>query len=174
MLVYPRAQRVIANTQLLALGTIEILPPVAPLTVFVWGPKRALPVKLTEFSITEEAHDLQAQPDPRQGLAGPARAQLQRPADLASRLLAVPRAPGRQGGDGPDRRLREPRGRRRRRREPRLMFDAASRYAAVETATLRDADGRAIAYVRRRFLPQGAGMPLLVEVDGGARATAST
>jgi hypothetical protein len=62
MLVYPRAQRIITNTQLLALGTIEILPPVAPLTVFVWGPKRALPVKLTEFSITEEAHDLKLNP----------------------------------------------------------------------------------------------------------------
>jgi hypothetical protein len=62
MLVYPRAQRVITNTRLLALGTIEILPPVAPLTVFVWGPKRALPVKLTEFSITEEAHDLRLNP----------------------------------------------------------------------------------------------------------------
>ena len=62
MLVYPRAQRVITNTKLLALGTIEILPPVAPLTVFVWGPKRALPVKLTEFSITEEAHDLRLNP----------------------------------------------------------------------------------------------------------------
>jgi hypothetical protein len=62
MLVYPRAQRVITNTRLLALGTIEILPPVAPLTVFVWGPKRALPVKLTEFSITEEAHDLKLNP----------------------------------------------------------------------------------------------------------------
>jgi hypothetical protein len=62
MLVYPRAQHVITNTQLLALGTIEILPPVAPLTVFVWGPKRALPVKLTEFSITEEAHDLKLNP----------------------------------------------------------------------------------------------------------------
>jgi hypothetical protein len=62
MLVYPRAQRVITNTRLLALGTIEILPPVAPLTVFVWGPKRALPVKLTEFTITEEAHDLKLNP----------------------------------------------------------------------------------------------------------------
>jgi hypothetical protein len=62
MLVYPRAQRIITNTRLLALGTIEILPPVAPLTVFVWGPKRALPVKLTEFSITEEAHDLRLNP----------------------------------------------------------------------------------------------------------------
>jgi hypothetical protein len=45
------------------------------------------------------------------------------------------------------------------------MFDAGSRYAAVETATLRDPDGRVVAYVRRRFLPQGAGLPLLVEVE---------
>lgn len=62
VLVYPRARRVIANTEMLALGTIEILPPVAPLTVFVWGPKRAVPVKITEIGITEEAHDLKLNP----------------------------------------------------------------------------------------------------------------
>jgi hypothetical protein len=62
MLVYPRAQRIITNTQLLALGTIEILPPVAPLTLFVWGPKRVLAVKLTELSITEEAYDANLNP----------------------------------------------------------------------------------------------------------------
>jgi hypothetical protein len=45
------------------------------------------------------------------------------------------------------------------------MFDAGSRYAVVETATLRDPDGRLVAYVRRRFLPRGAGLPLLVEVE---------
>jgi hypothetical protein len=44
------------------------------------------------------------------------------------------------------------------------MFDASSRYAAVETAILHDADGRAIAYVRRRFIVPGATLPLLVEV----------
>jgi hypothetical protein len=47
------------------------------------------------------------------------------------------------------------------------MFDASSRYAAVETAILHDAEGRAIAYKRRRFLPPGAAMPLLVEVTIG-------
>lgn len=62
ILVYPRAQRIISNTQLLALGTIEILPPVAPLTLFVWGPKRVLAVKLTEISITEEAYDAKLNP----------------------------------------------------------------------------------------------------------------
>ena len=62
MLIYPKSSLVIANTILLALGTIEIIPPTAPLTIFVWGPKRALPVKLSEFSITEEAHDSNLNP----------------------------------------------------------------------------------------------------------------
>jgi hypothetical protein len=44
------------------------------------------------------------------------------------------------------------------------MFDATSRYARIETAELRDRNGRRIAYVRRRFLPQGRRMPLLAEV----------
>jgi hypothetical protein len=44
------------------------------------------------------------------------------------------------------------------------MFDPTSRYARLETAELTDRDGRGIAYVRRRFLPQGRRMPLLAEV----------
>ena len=57
VLVYPKSALVIANTILLAAGTIEILPPTAPLTLFIWGVKRILPVRITDFSITEEAHD---------------------------------------------------------------------------------------------------------------------
>ena len=57
MLIYPKSARVIANTLLLAAGTIEIIPPTAPLTLLVWGVQRVVPVKLTEFSITEEAFD---------------------------------------------------------------------------------------------------------------------
>jgi hypothetical protein len=38
-------------------GNIEIIPPEAPLTLFVWGPARVVPVRLTSFSITEEAFD---------------------------------------------------------------------------------------------------------------------
>lgn len=58
MLLYPKSRTVIANLGLARnAGTLEILPPEAPMTVFVWGPKRALPVRLTGFSITEEAFD---------------------------------------------------------------------------------------------------------------------
>ncbi|MCS6886755.1 hypothetical protein [Chloroflexus sp.] len=62
VLVYPKSSLVIANTALLNAGTIEILPPQAPFTLFIWGPKRVLPVRLTEFSIAEEAYDPQLNP----------------------------------------------------------------------------------------------------------------
>jgi hypothetical protein len=57
MLIYPKSALVIANTVLALLGTTEIVPPVAPLTLFVWGPQRVLPVRISELSITEEAYD---------------------------------------------------------------------------------------------------------------------
>jgi hypothetical protein len=38
-------------------GTLEILPPEAPLVVFVWSRNRVAPVRVTEFSVTEEAFD---------------------------------------------------------------------------------------------------------------------
>ena len=62
MLLYPKSGLVIANTVLMALGTIEIIPPVAPFTLFIWGPKRVLPVRLTEFRVTEDAHDSNLNP----------------------------------------------------------------------------------------------------------------
>jgi hypothetical protein len=57
MLLYPKSALVIANEVLQAVGVIEIIPPEAPLTLFIWGIKRILPVRLTQFSITEEAFD---------------------------------------------------------------------------------------------------------------------
>jgi hypothetical protein len=57
MLLYPKSALVIANTALAQVGNIEIVPPEAPLTLFVWGPQRVLPVRVTGFSITEEAYD---------------------------------------------------------------------------------------------------------------------
>lgn len=62
MLVYPRSSAVIANRALLSLGTIEVVAPPGPFTVLIWGPKRALPVRVQEFSITEEAHDASLNP----------------------------------------------------------------------------------------------------------------
>ena len=44
------------------------------------------------------------------------------------------------------------------------MFEPTSRYAALETATLATMDSRKVAYKRRRFLPRGKDLPVLVEV----------
>ena len=38
-------------------GTLEILPPEAPLVIFVWSRNRVAPVRVTDFSVTEEAFD---------------------------------------------------------------------------------------------------------------------
>jgi hypothetical protein len=56
-LVYPASSALISNNRLASLGTLEIAPVEAPLSIFVWGPHRVLPVRVTEFSITEEAFD---------------------------------------------------------------------------------------------------------------------
>jgi hypothetical protein len=57
LLLYPSATLTIANEALTRLGLIEVIPPEAPLTLLVWGPKRVLPIRLTGFTITEEAFD---------------------------------------------------------------------------------------------------------------------
>jgi hypothetical protein len=62
MLLYPKSALVIANEVLLRAGVIEIIPPEAPLTVLVWGAKRVVPVRVTDFSITEEMFDPQLNP----------------------------------------------------------------------------------------------------------------
>jgi len=62
MLIYPKSALVIANTILLAVGTIEVLPSTAPFTLFIWGAKRVLPVRINDFSITEEAYDVNLNP----------------------------------------------------------------------------------------------------------------
>jgi hypothetical protein len=62
MLLYPKSTLVVANAVLAQLGNLEIIPPQAPLTVFVWGAQRVLPVRLTGFSITEQAYDAHLNP----------------------------------------------------------------------------------------------------------------
>jgi hypothetical protein len=62
MLLYPKSLQVIANAVLMAVGTIEVLPTLPTLTLFVWGAKRVLPVALAEFTITEQAFDERLNP----------------------------------------------------------------------------------------------------------------
>lgn len=61
-IIYPTSAQLQANNNLAQAGTIEIAPAEAPLLLFVWGRARILPVRLTEFSITEEAFDTALNP----------------------------------------------------------------------------------------------------------------
>jgi hypothetical protein len=56
-IIYPRSADLLANNRLAQSGTLEIAPMEAPLMLFIWSQTRILPVRLTEFSITEEAFD---------------------------------------------------------------------------------------------------------------------
>jgi hypothetical protein len=94
-----------------------VLPLEAPLTVFVWSEQRAVPVRVTDLSITEEAFDValnpirakvssacacsrsttSASPPRRHALHGvPARTRRASPAGAAS----VARSSARRGGLG--------------------------------------------------------------------------
>lgn len=56
-ILYPSSRQVLDADRLAQIGTLEIAPMEAPLTLFIWSKTRILPVRLTEFSVTEEAFD---------------------------------------------------------------------------------------------------------------------
>jgi hypothetical protein len=62
LIVYPTSSQLQLNNALEQAGTLEIIPMDAPLALFVWSKNRILPVRLTDFSITEEAFDTQLNP----------------------------------------------------------------------------------------------------------------
>ncbi|MGD3106855.1 hypothetical protein [Streptomyces sp. YGL11-2] len=58
MLVQPTVAQLLAASKLTKKGTIEISPIETPLTLFTWGSKRVMPVRLTELSVSESAFDV--------------------------------------------------------------------------------------------------------------------
>lgn len=62
ILIYPTSRQVSSNMQRADRGMLEVIPMEAPMTLLVWGKKRVLPVRLTDFSITEEAYDVNLNP----------------------------------------------------------------------------------------------------------------
>jgi hypothetical protein len=62
MLVNPTVETLNADNAMADAGTLEIIPLEQPLTLFVWSISRVVPVRLTEFSITEEAFDTALNP----------------------------------------------------------------------------------------------------------------
>ncbi len=62
LIIYPTSAQLQLNNALEQAGTLEIIPMDAPLALFVWSKNRIIPVRLTDFSITEEAFDTQLNP----------------------------------------------------------------------------------------------------------------
>ena len=56
-IVYPTTSQLQSNNSLAQLGTLEIAPMQASLTLFIWSRNRVVPMRLTELSVTEEAFD---------------------------------------------------------------------------------------------------------------------
>ena len=61
-MIYPTSAQLRVNDALERAGTLEIIPMETPLALFVWSRARILPVRITEFSITEEAFDAALNP----------------------------------------------------------------------------------------------------------------
>jgi hypothetical protein len=61
-ILYPSSAQLQFTDGLAGVGALEIAPAEAPLTVFVWSKNRIVPVRITEFSITEEAFDTTLNP----------------------------------------------------------------------------------------------------------------
>ena len=62
MLVNPTVETLNADNNMATAGMLEIIPFEQPLTLFVWSASRVVPVRLTDFSITEEAFDTALNP----------------------------------------------------------------------------------------------------------------
>lgn len=61
-IIAPSAADLLAADSLARQGTLEILPLPSPLVLLVLGPKRVLPVRVTDFGIVEEAFDTRLNP----------------------------------------------------------------------------------------------------------------
>jgi hypothetical protein len=62
VIVYPQSSQLQVNNTMAQMGTLEIAPMESSLSLFIWSKNRILPVRLTEFSITEEAFDTALNP----------------------------------------------------------------------------------------------------------------
>lgn len=57
LMLYPTSAQLSGNNSRANEGVLEIVPMEAPLALFVWSSSRVVPVRISEFSITEEAFD---------------------------------------------------------------------------------------------------------------------
>ena len=61
-MVYPKSSDLLSNNSMASAGQLEIIPTEGPLILFIWNKNRIIPVKITNFSVTEEAFDPKLNP----------------------------------------------------------------------------------------------------------------
>jgi hypothetical protein len=61
-IIYPTSNQLSSNNSLAQAGTLEIAPMETALVLFIWSKNRILPVRITDFSVTEEAFDANLNP----------------------------------------------------------------------------------------------------------------
>lgn len=61
-IIYPKSSQLISNNNMARTGALEIAAMESSLTLFIWNKNRIIPVRITDFSITEEAFDVNLNP----------------------------------------------------------------------------------------------------------------
>ena len=61
-IIYPAASKLIGNNQRANTGSLEIAPMETDLTLFIWSKNRITPVRISDFSVTEDAFDANLNP----------------------------------------------------------------------------------------------------------------
>jgi hypothetical protein len=61
-IVYPASSQLLSNNSMARAGMLEILPMISALPLFIWSKSRIVPVRITDFSVTEEAFDTALNP----------------------------------------------------------------------------------------------------------------
>jgi hypothetical protein len=62
LFLYPSTTQIQGYETSAAAGSLDLVPPLAPQQVFVWGPNRVLPVRLASLAVTEEFFDSNLNP----------------------------------------------------------------------------------------------------------------
>jgi hypothetical protein len=62
LIIHPTVESLKSNNTLAGNGTLEIVPMETPLAVFVWSKNRVVPIKITDFSVVEDAFDTSLNP----------------------------------------------------------------------------------------------------------------
>ena len=61
-IIYPSSSTLQENNSLAESGVLEIAPMQSDLTLFIWSKHRIVPVRITSFSVSEEAFDVNLNP----------------------------------------------------------------------------------------------------------------